>query len=45
MRRPSVINRQDKLVGLVTVDDLSGPFAQELFNVAHAREPSFGEQA
>ncbi|MFO0870643.1 MAG: CBS domain-containing protein [Pirellulales bacterium] len=43
VRRLPVVNRQDELVGLISVDDLLGLLARELFNVARALEPSLGQ--
>ena len=44
LRRLPVINRQEELVGLVSVDDLIGLFARELFNVGRALEPALGQR-
>jgi CBS domain-containing protein len=43
IRRLPIIDRQDRLVGMMTTDDLFGLFAREMFNVAQALEPALGE--
>jgi CBS domain-containing protein len=43
IRRLPIIERGDTVVGMVTADDLFGLFSRELFNIAHALEPSLGE--
>jgi CBS domain-containing protein len=42
IRRLPIIDRQDKLVGMVTLDDLFVLLARELLNVAQSLEPSIG---
>jgi CBS domain-containing protein len=42
IRRLPIIDRQDKLVGMVTLDDLFVLLARELLNVAQSLEPSVG---
>lgn len=44
VRRLPVIDRQDRLVGIVTVDDLFALLAREMFNVAKSLEPAIDEQ-
>jgi hypothetical protein len=41
---PVVEKRTDRLLGLVTVDDLFALLSRELFNVAKALEPAIHQQ-
>jgi len=45
IRRLPVINRDNELVGMVTLDDMIGLLAQELFNVSKAVTPVLAEKA
>lgn len=42
IRRLPIIDRQDKLVGMLTLDDLFVLLARELLNVAQSLEPAVG---
>jgi CBS domain-containing protein len=44
VRRLPVVDRSNKLLGLVTVDDLFAFLSRELFNVSKALEPALHEQ-
>ena len=44
IRRLPVIDRYDRLVGMVTLDDLTAALARELFNVSQALAPALHEQ-
>jgi CBS domain-containing protein len=44
IRRLPVIDSYDRLVGMVTLDDLTAVLARELFNVSQALEPALHEQ-
>lgn len=43
-RRLPVVDHQEKLVGIVSADDLFGLLAREMFNVAHSLEPALGDR-
>ena len=43
-RRLPIIDRKDKLVGMITTDDLFALLTRELFNVSKALEPSLVEK-
>jgi CBS-domain-containing membrane protein len=43
-RRLPVVDRHDRLVGLVTFDDLIAVLARELFNATQALEPVLHER-
>ncbi|HEV3005795.1 MAG TPA: CBS domain-containing protein [Pirellulales bacterium] len=45
IRRLPVINRDNELVGMVTLDDLVGLLASELYNVSKAVTPVLAEKA
>ena len=45
VRRLPIINRDDELVGMVTMDDLIGLLGQELANVSKAVAPALAEKA
>ncbi|MFM7842927.1 MAG: hypothetical protein ACKPEY_01685 [Planctomycetota bacterium] len=42
MRRLPIIDRQERLVGMLTADDLFAMLARELLNVAESLEPAIG---
>ena len=42
IRRLPIVDRQDRLVGILTADDLLGMLARESLNVAQAFEPAWG---
>jgi CBS domain-containing protein len=44
VRRLPVVDRQNKLLGLVTLDDLFAFLSRELLNVSKALEPALHEQ-
>ena len=44
VRRLPVVDRQDHLVGMATLDDLLAVLARELFNVSQALQPALHEQ-
>ena len=41
-RRLPIVDHHDRLVGMLTADDLFGLLARELFNVARSLEPALG---
>lgn len=43
-RRLPIVDRQERLVGMVTTDDLFAMLARELFNVTRALEPVLTEK-
>jgi CBS-domain-containing membrane protein len=43
VRRLPVVDRQDRLVGMVTLDDLLAVLTRELFNVTQAVQPALHE--
>ncbi len=45
IRRLPIINRDNELVGMVTLDDLVGLLAHELYNVSKAVTPVLAEKA
>ncbi|MFM8250117.1 MAG: CBS domain-containing protein [Planctomycetota bacterium] len=42
LRRLPIIDRQERLVGMLTADDLFAMLARELLNVAESLEPAIG---
>ena len=44
LRRLPIIDRQERLVGLLTSDDLFAMLARELLNVAEGLEPALGSK-
>lgn len=44
VRRLPIIDRQEKLVGMLTLDDLFALLARELLNIAQSLEPSVGSK-
>ena len=44
LRRLPVVDRHDKLVGMITLDDLFGLLTRELYNCAQSLEPALGEK-
>jgi predicted transcriptional regulator len=44
MRRLPIINRDDELVGMVTMDDIFALLAQELRNLSQAVSPSLADK-
>jgi CBS domain-containing protein len=44
VRRLPVVDHQDRLQGVISVDDVFALLARELFNVARALEPALGDR-
>jgi CBS domain-containing protein len=42
VRRLPIVNRDDELVGIVTLDDVLALLSRELFNVSRALDPALG---